>query len=1560
MDDNVKKFLDFLGESEGADYDVIVGGKERITDFSTHPRKVGLRTADGPSTAAGKYQITASTYDDIAPKLGITDFSPESQDKIAEEIIRQEGALEDVQNGDFAKAINKLGGRWASLPSSKYSQPKHDWAYVQERLGISGAAPEDLPEYKFGSTGTDPLVPSQGPSQAAMEAAEAKRDAEYGGLINGVTNLPTAIQYGFENENTVYNFLKDQGLSSIEADPNWRWTDENTAEFLEGIPRDNWDYVLQGNSRYEATLRRGRVKEALKRQEALGQMGGVGVLGTLTGSLIDLPTLAGFIPIVGDVAIVSKTSRLANALASGLAGAAGNVAVDAAMLKYRPLGSTDELYFSALAGLGFGALAGGLIDPTAHAAKVAAAEARAAMRKAASETAGTIMQGAEEYRGRAPLESEFLRIQQYGQKELSRLRIDELEDAGLVLTDRGKRILTPRGLGESEIDAVRSEWRGAKVEDLPVPDAPKFEREFAAGKIAALQYGQEVPLKPNGKPYEAMSAKAILQDLADNAKDAVIGPLAKRLADQLLTDLNVYAVPKRFMPKVGRDGEALGYYDKARHHILIDEAALKGPRAEMVRLHEIAHAVTVQKLDYGRANRDTIHGSLTTQLEAALTEARVAAKKEGVNDHYSKYFLSNIYEFTAGLYSGDTEFFKFLARTKTEGGNLLSKAVDLIRRILGMDPKESNLLTKSLGLTDQLIDTKLDVSVRRPGASEPVVNIHMSPDFHALPGVEVDPQVVAAVNHAGLNDVFGWSFGLEHTLRAKDLPKAMRLADKLIGTTVGYKGHGVVQRNAYDQSLQLYGGWNASVRKVAHAQFNDYFKRTGKPFWKRDEVIRDWNEQLGNYVRGLPGDYDKSVIATGNQIRESLADVVDHINNPAKATGGSKRGLTQDKYLDEEGNELLTDPLAKNPNYLPRAHDAHKWQQMHDQFGREFMEKWWAGAFKSANPDVDDKLADRFGKWYVKRVEGGKIDHTGDFLSEQLRGLDKEALKRSMVSSGMGDTEAQELLDAMFPVAHKGQGALVSNTKPRSAIDETFSMDAIVNGERVTVTMNNFINTDTIGVLDAYFKRMAGAISVANHVDVYKQSDIAKVIHDATEVGLGSTISPSKLRGLREDFQFTFDRLLNRPIEDFSVWNKGMEMWRNFNVIRLMGAAVYNQIQELSQIIGTMGWKATLRAIPQLGAIRRDLLSGKVTNPLLDDLENMIGGAGSDIIQRSNFHPDDDWVREVGDTKFNRWLDKADNTLRKFSDATLKYTGMTGMMVQQKRIHAIVFTNHFMDVATKGKKLTLSKDRLAWMGLDDSDVRAILGNMKKFAIEKTGVTGKKVQTVDFDKWAEADPDSLSKFTTAFQRESRRVVQENDLASQIPMMSKGWAKTLFQFLNFVMHAWNKSLLFGMNHRDMETLSTVLHGATFASLVYMARTASQMVGMSEPERREFAARRLSIEQIVANGFGRIAQASLLPSVIDQISPVPIFSGMRTTSDTTDFLSSNPTLSSISTLFSLWRKTIRNASSDNYQFTEKDARSYMRLLPLNNVVGISGLYSSLIADLPKREQVIPDPEQ
>lgn len=136
---NLDRFLSFLKKAEGGEPNIIVGGG-RFSDFSQHPRVVGLRTKEGPSTAAGDYQITASTYDDVAPKIGVTGFTPADQRAIAVELIRRKGALEDINGGDFTSAINKLGSTWASLPSSPYSQPKKSWDETNKMLGTQVAS----------------------------------------------------------------------------------------------------------------------------------------------------------------------------------------------------------------------------------------------------------------------------------------------------------------------------------------------------------------------------------------------------------------------------------------------------------------------------------------------------------------------------------------------------------------------------------------------------------------------------------------------------------------------------------------------------------------------------------------------------------------------------------------------------------------------------------------------------------------------------------------------------------------------------------------------------------------------------------------------------------------------------------------------------------------------------------------------------------------------------------------------------------------------------------------------------------------------------------------------------------------------------------------------------------------------------------------------------------------------------------------------------------------------------------------------------------------------------
>lgn len=82
-------FLDTISSAEGTGggYNIIVGGK-KFTDYSAHPNIVGYTGPEGPSTAAGKYQITKQTWDEYAKKMDITDFSPVSQDKIAFQLAK--------------------------------------------------------------------------------------------------------------------------------------------------------------------------------------------------------------------------------------------------------------------------------------------------------------------------------------------------------------------------------------------------------------------------------------------------------------------------------------------------------------------------------------------------------------------------------------------------------------------------------------------------------------------------------------------------------------------------------------------------------------------------------------------------------------------------------------------------------------------------------------------------------------------------------------------------------------------------------------------------------------------------------------------------------------------------------------------------------------------------------------------------------------------------------------------------------------------------------------------------------------------------------------------------------------------------------------------------------------------------------------------------------------------------------------------------------------------------------------------------------------------------------
>lgn len=129
---NVAAFLDMLAYSEGTDngrqrtlhdgYDVLVGG-ELFTDFSRHPRiVVELPRLGIKSTAAGRYQILAGTWGEVASALNLPDFGPTSQDRACVQLIRRRKALALVKAGEFRAAVEACRKEWASLPGAGYGQ----------------------------------------------------------------------------------------------------------------------------------------------------------------------------------------------------------------------------------------------------------------------------------------------------------------------------------------------------------------------------------------------------------------------------------------------------------------------------------------------------------------------------------------------------------------------------------------------------------------------------------------------------------------------------------------------------------------------------------------------------------------------------------------------------------------------------------------------------------------------------------------------------------------------------------------------------------------------------------------------------------------------------------------------------------------------------------------------------------------------------------------------------------------------------------------------------------------------------------------------------------------------------------------------------------------------------------------------------------------------------------------------------------------------------------------------------------------------------------------------
>ena len=145
---NLNAMLDAIAWSEGPvqvpsddGYNVMVGSTPSdpilFSSYADHPR---IYNPKFNSTAAGRYQIIKGMFDAYKKRCGVPDFSPESQDTIAIQMIRERGALPDIEAGNIFNATALLCPIWASLPGNSAGQHQNSTASIQAAFMKAGGS----------------------------------------------------------------------------------------------------------------------------------------------------------------------------------------------------------------------------------------------------------------------------------------------------------------------------------------------------------------------------------------------------------------------------------------------------------------------------------------------------------------------------------------------------------------------------------------------------------------------------------------------------------------------------------------------------------------------------------------------------------------------------------------------------------------------------------------------------------------------------------------------------------------------------------------------------------------------------------------------------------------------------------------------------------------------------------------------------------------------------------------------------------------------------------------------------------------------------------------------------------------------------------------------------------------------------------------------------------------------------------------------------------------------------------------------------------------------------
>lgn len=210
--------LSVISGSESPGYNLMNGG-QTIADLARHPGFIGQ---GGTTTASGRYQFIKETWNTAAKALGITDFSPASQDRAAAWVAARDyrtnshgrDLAQDIAAGNYAIIRANLATTWEGL--AKMSDAKFATLMQQARSAPMVVGDAEIPPGTVG-----PIPAGQGGS-GAPASAPAGTSVQFSPAVSAVLDgLPAAyaadIRTAADNGMRAYNAQQTAAQNAIKV-----------------------------------------------------------------------------------------------------------------------------------------------------------------------------------------------------------------------------------------------------------------------------------------------------------------------------------------------------------------------------------------------------------------------------------------------------------------------------------------------------------------------------------------------------------------------------------------------------------------------------------------------------------------------------------------------------------------------------------------------------------------------------------------------------------------------------------------------------------------------------------------------------------------------------------------------------------------------------------------------------------------------------------------------------------------------------------------------------------------------------------------------------------------------------------------------------------------------------------------------------------------------------------------------------------------------------------------------------------------------------------------------